>query len=112
MGKSKFKKKAAEQKFQQEQEGHGEFLEIPRESAPSPESVPASMETSHHQTLHHGRTGWEQYANCNNLSQFRDLAPSIKNQSPFHKITEQNPNKAKQDLTNLTANNPKPKTSY
>ncbi|KAI0184293.1 hypothetical protein EV127DRAFT_240449 [Xylaria flabelliformis] len=70
------------------------------------------METSHHQTLHHGRTGWEQYANSNNLSQFRDLAPSTKNQSPFHKITEQNPNKAKEDLMNLIANNPKPKISY
>ncbi|KAI0553389.1 hypothetical protein F4679DRAFT_580612 [Xylaria curta] len=112
MGKSKFKKNAAEQKLKQEQEGHVSFLQGPRESAPSPEPVPASMEASRHQTLNRSRGGWEQYANCNNLPQFRDLAPFDENQSPFHKATERDPNKTEQNPTNPMANNPKPKTSY
>ncbi|KAI1738803.1 hypothetical protein F4680DRAFT_449603 [Xylaria scruposa] len=111
MGKSKFKKNAADQKLKQEQEGHEDFLQGPRESAPSPEPVPAPMETSRYQTLNHGRVGWEQYANCNNLPQFRDLAAPNKSQSPFYKATEQDPNKTKQDSTNPKAN-PQPKTNY
>ncbi|KAI1755560.1 hypothetical protein F4782DRAFT_527609 [Xylaria castorea] len=113
MGKSKSKKKEAEQKLQQEQEGQKAFLQTPRESAPSPEPVPASMEVTHQQTLDQGRvSSWEQYANCNSLSQFRDLSPSNKNPSSFHKVTEQNLDKAKQDLTNVMANDPKLKGSF
>ncbi|KAI0457548.1 hypothetical protein F5B21DRAFT_501278 [Xylaria acuta] len=101
MGKSKFKKKAAENKLQQEQEDQTGFFQTPRESAPSPEPLPVSMEATRQQTQDQSRVSWEQYANCKSLSQFRDLSSS-------NKVTEQNPDKARQDLMKIrTVNGPK-----
>ncbi|KAI8956288.1 hypothetical protein F4801DRAFT_595511 [Xylaria longipes] len=81
----------AEKKLQQEQEDQGGFLQRPRETAPSPEPVPASMNIIHQQTQDRGIMSWEQYANSESLSQFGNLSSSNENQLSFNKATKQNP---------------------
>ncbi|KAI0489917.1 hypothetical protein F4859DRAFT_523741 [Xylaria cf. heliscus] len=109
MGKSKVKKKLAEKKLKKKKEGQEDFLKRLRESAPSPEPVPDSMEATHQQTQDRGGVSWEKYANGKSMSGFGDLSSSNNNQASFNKVADKNSDKATQDLMKLPmVNTPMP----
>ncbi|KAI1430384.1 hypothetical protein F5Y12DRAFT_789846 [Xylaria sp. FL1777] len=103
MGKRELKNKLLEkQDPQQEREDYENSLQRRvREGAPPPEPLPFKMKSNSQDGA-----GWEQYANCGNMSQFGDLKSSDRNQSPFLANEDHSLEKGRQDETSLPLTTP------